>query len=254
MRGSKLAEAIVAAVDRIVSACKGSCTLDRAIKAIIGTIGRFSGQDATSYLDSYRAEMVMRDISEDKRLVGSPQVVTPGIHAEVLEVQVRCRTWGEFEAQLLERYGLDNVLQLSKQDFMEWVETPRKGRNASALLREFEEYFVRLSALDWTILDTSRILQFVKAVDVRDREQVVLLLETDDGLTTDWTMVKRVCARFDKRHEWGGKDSSLARLVLARKFDELSPARKEETRDWHERGSPLTGVPKGPLVEQPWKN
>ena len=28
------------------------------------------------------------------------------------------------------------------------------------------------------------------------------LLETDDGLTTDWAMVKWVCSRFDKRREW----------------------------------------------------
>ena len=53
------------------------------------------------------------------------------------------------------------------------------------LLREFEECFARLSALDMTVLDTSRVLLFVKVVDVRDREQVVLLLETDNGLTAD---------------------------------------------------------------------
>ena len=82
---------------------------------------------------------------------------------------------------------------------MEWVETPEKGRNALVLLREFEERFVRLSALDRTILDTSCVLLFVKLVDARDREQVGLLLETDDGLTADWAVVKRVCGRFDKR-------------------------------------------------------
>ena len=68
---------------------------------------------------------------------------------------------------------------------MEWVETPEKGRNMSALLWEFEERFTRLSALDRTILDTSRVLLFIKAVDGRDQEQVGLLLETDDGLTAD---------------------------------------------------------------------
>ena len=35
------------------------------------------------------------------------------------------------------------------------------------------------------MLDTSRVLFFVKAVDVRVREQVGLVLETDDGLTAD---------------------------------------------------------------------
>ena len=36
------------------------------------------------------------------------------------------------------------------------------------LLREFEERLARLSALDRTILDTSRVLLFVKSVDERD--------------------------------------------------------------------------------------
>ena len=63
----------------------------------------------------------------------------PGIHAEVLEVWAESRTWEEFEGRLLEKYRLDDALRLSKRDFMEWVESPVKGRNASVLLREFEE-------------------------------------------------------------------------------------------------------------------
>ena len=64
MRGSELAKAMAAAVDRIVSAREGTGALDRAIKAIVGTIGWFGGKNAMSYLESYRAEMVMRDIAE----------------------------------------------------------------------------------------------------------------------------------------------------------------------------------------------
>ena len=229
MRGSELAQAVAAAVDWIVSAREGTGTLDKAVEVVVGTIGWFSGIDATSYLESYRAEVVMKDILQDRQLTGFPWVATLCIHAEVLKVNSEYRTWGEFEERLLEKYGLDDVLRLSKRNFMEWVETLGKGRNASALLREFEERFTRLSAHDRTILDTSRVLMFVKAVDVRDREQVGLLLEIDDGLTTDWAVVKRVCSRFDKRREWGdeeirrtltgmeGGNSGLARakLILA---------------------------------------
>ena len=70
MRGSELAEAVTSAVDRIVSAREGTGALDRDIEAIVGTIGQFGGKDATSYLEAYRAEMVMRDISEDRRVAG----------------------------------------------------------------------------------------------------------------------------------------------------------------------------------------
>ena len=59
-----LAEAMASAVDRIVSAREGTGALDRAIEVVVGTIGRFSGKDATIYLASYWAEMFMRDIPE----------------------------------------------------------------------------------------------------------------------------------------------------------------------------------------------
>ena len=99
------------------------------------------------------------------------------------------------------------------------------------LLQEFEERFARLSALDRTFLDTSRVLLFVKSVDERDREQVGLLLKTDNGLTADWTVVKRVCSRFHKRREWVDKGSTGAGSVAARKVEVPPPTRRDENRD-----------------------
>ena len=72
-------------------------------------------------------------------------------------------------------------------------------------------------------MDTSRVLLFVKAVDARDRDQVGPLLETEDNLTADWAVVKRVCVRFDKWREWGDEVSSGPRPVPTRKFGEPSP-------------------------------
>ena len=39
MRGSDLVEAMASVVDRIVSAHEGTSALDRAIEAVVGTIG-----------------------------------------------------------------------------------------------------------------------------------------------------------------------------------------------------------------------
>ena len=97
---------------------EGTSALDGAIEAIVGTIGQFGGKYTTSYLEAYRAEMVMRDIPEDRRLTVFPRVAMPGIHAEVLEVRAKIQTWEEFEGRLLEKYGLDDALRLSKWDFM----------------------------------------------------------------------------------------------------------------------------------------
>ena len=243
MRGSELAEAMAVAVDRLVNAREGTGALDRAIESVVGTIGRFGGKDATSYLEAYRAEMIMRDIPTDRRLSGFPRVVAPSIHAEVLEVLAGCQTWEEFELRLLERYGLDDSLRLSRLDFMAWVESPGKGRNTTALLQEFEKRFARLSTLDRTVLETSRVLLFVKSVDALDREKVGLLLETDEGLTTDWAVVKRVCSRFDKRHEWS--DGAPKAPVRRPEVSVSAPARREETRPWLEKGSTSNDQVKG---------
>jgi hypothetical protein len=110
MRGADLVEAIASAVDQIVSAREGAGALDRAIEAVVGTIGRFSGRNATNYLEAYRAEMVVRDIPEDRRLSGFPPMVTPGIHAEVLEVREECGTWEEFQGRPLEKFVHDDAL------------------------------------------------------------------------------------------------------------------------------------------------
>ena len=51
------------------------------------------------------------------------------------------RDWGEFAEEVLEKYNYDDSLRLSRKDFMNWVNNPDKGQNASALLQEFESRF-----------------------------------------------------------------------------------------------------------------
>ena len=54
---------------------------------IVDMVGRFNGRDVTSYLEAYKAEILMPDILEDRRLSRLPQVVTLSIQTEVLEMQ-----------------------------------------------------------------------------------------------------------------------------------------------------------------------
>ena len=81
MRGSELAEAMAVAVDQLVSAREGTGALDRAIESIVGTIGRFGGKNATSYLEAYRAEMIMRDIPGEQTVFWIPWSGDAGRHA-----------------------------------------------------------------------------------------------------------------------------------------------------------------------------
>jgi hypothetical protein len=57
-------------------------------------------------------------------------------------------------------------------------------------------------------------------VDAGDREKIGLLLETDDGLTANWAVVKRVCGHFDKRRDWADADSVGASSIPAKKVEE----------------------------------
>ena len=81
------------------------------------------------------------------------------------------------------------------------------------LLQEFEKCFACLSALNQTILDTRKILLFIKSIGMMDREKVGLRLETDDRRTTDMTIVKRVYGYFDKQQDWNNKQLSTVGLV-----------------------------------------
>ena len=101
------------------------------------------------------------------------------------------------------------------------------------------------SALDQTMLDMNKVLLFIKSVDSCDRENVCLILETYDGLTTDWAMVNKVCIHFDKQREWNDKGSSSTGLTTMGIAGNV-PTRSEETRRWLESGRVLANVVNGP--------
>ena len=48
---------------------------------------------------------------------------------------------------------------------------------------------------------------------MRDIPENGQLSRSDDGLTIDWALVKRVCGHFDKRREWSDEGSWAARLA-----------------------------------------
>ena len=58
------------------------------------------------------------------------------------------------------------------------------------IFHEFEKCFVRLLALDRTVLYMSKVVSFLKVVDVQDREKVGLLLENDDSVAQEFASKK----------------------------------------------------------------
>ena len=141
MNGEDLTTIMVVAMDRMMQERDNTAGLDRAIETVVGTMGQFDGKDVSRYLEGYRAELLMRDVIAAKRLNSFARVVTPSLYREILEMIAESSFWEEFETKLLEKYGLDDSLQKSKKDLMDWVELRSKERNTTTLLQEFEKCF-----------------------------------------------------------------------------------------------------------------
>ena len=96
-RAEELVEVMTATMDRLINLRESTIWLDRAIEIIVGTSRRFNGKDVSSYLEIYKAERLMRDILEARKLATFVRVVVLSIHAKILELQVENRNWEEFE-------------------------------------------------------------------------------------------------------------------------------------------------------------
>ena len=127
---------------------------------------------------------------------------------------------------------------------MKWVELPGKGRNTTSLLQEFEKQFTQLSALDRTMLDTSKVLLFNKSIDSLDCEKVSLLLGTDEGFTTDWAMVKGIYTCFHKQRE--SNDGGLSTDPTTRRIAEEVLTQPNDARRRTDLGLVPTNMVEGP--------
>ena len=87
--------------------------------------------------------MLMRDILEGRLLTGLARVVMSSIYMETLMLQADSHNSKEFEGRLLESYGLDDSLKMSKKDLMDLVKLPRKQCNTPTILQQFKKRFVR---------------------------------------------------------------------------------------------------------------
>ena len=71
-------------------------------------------------------------------------------------------------------------------------------------------------------------------------------METDEGLTADWAMVKWVCNCFDKRREWIDDGKSSARSTTTGGRTAEVPTQSDKTRSRFESGPITTNVVEGP--------
>ena len=81
---------------------------------------------------------------------------------------------------------------------MKWIEIKNKKMSASRVYDEFDQMFSRLPNTDQVLLEEDKTFYFLKAVDMKDKQELGTLLEDDtqeNGLVADWIVVKRSCNR-----------------------------------------------------------
>ena len=65
---------------------------------------------------------------------------------------------------------------------MDWVDSPNKMLSANATFQELEQRIGRLSTLKQSIIDSTKVLLFIKVADMKDQMELGLLSENVDGL------------------------------------------------------------------------
>ena len=100
------------------------------------------------------------------------------------------------------KFAIGDSSKATRRGFKDWMETSDKGLKNLDVFSAFESRFGRLSARDQSILIPDKVIMFLRAVNVRDRKVLGVLLEdttTKSGLTETWESVRDIVARYTKR-------------------------------------------------------
>ena len=153
-------------------------------------------------------------------------VVMDGLQGNIHKIGQQHSMWAAFEEVLKTTCLVEDTLKVTRRRFKDWVETPKRSLKVLEFLTEFEKCFGRLSTRDQTMLLPDKVTMFVRAMDIRDRHDLGMLLEDEtmeSGLTGEWDYVRNSVAQFTKRKQWLGSEE--------KKTLELDPIPRAGTKD-----------------------
>ena len=90
-------------------------------------------------------------------------------------------------------FAIEDSSKVTRREFEDWVETSDKGMQILDVFSAFENRFRRLSTRDQAILTPDKVIMFLRAVDIRDRKDLGVLLEDttmESGFTEAWENVR----------------------------------------------------------------
>ena len=191
--------------ERMLQEQRSMSEIAASVERLVQRNGQFNGKDVSRYLRDYKAEMLRCRISEGLQVTSFNRVATDGLQASIHGIQQQNPRWEAFEEALKATFAIEDSSKATRRGFEDWVEAPDKGLKVVDVFSAFESRFGRLSARDQAILGPDKVIMFLRAVDIRDRKDLGVLLEdttTESGLTETWGSVREIVARYTKRGQW----------------------------------------------------
>ena len=193
--GSNLAGEFLRAMQMLMDHQSANVTGQGATKAlrdVIGKVGRFDGKNITKFLRTYTCEMEIYQVPENKMIETFDLAVVPEIRERVrlLHEDVYEHSWARFEERLRDEYFDEDSERMTKGAFLEWVEQrPGKQMGPSELLREFERRFGQLPLAERRLMEGRKSEMFLQASDEALEDRLLILLQdggAEGGFTPDW--------------------------------------------------------------------
>ena len=206
--GQNFAEDFVRAVQLFMGQQRESSTghgATKALKTVIGKVGRFDGKNITGFLRTYTCEMEIYQVPEARMIETFDLAVIPEIRERVRELhgEMHVNTWPRFAERLREEYFDEDTERMSKKAFLEWVEQqPGKSMGPNELLREFEKKFGQLPLSERRFLETRKSELFLQASDEALEDRLLLILQdgtAEGGFNPNWRRLEESVSLIAKQ-------------------------------------------------------
>ena len=184
-----------------------SPNLDRAVDGVLEKLGPFTGKDVTRFLQVFDAEMLHRNIPADLKKSNFHRVVAADVLPIIEELQRQDVEWEAFRRDLLGVFNYADSTKMTRRAFEAWVELDKKHGSVLETLTDFEAKFRQLSVREQTLLEPEKVVLFLRSVPYADRVELGKLMEsgeTETGLEEDWSRIRSICLRYEKRRTWLG--------------------------------------------------
>ena len=99
-----------------------------------------------------------------------------GLEGRIREIQATQTTWVGFERALLAKYMVEDASRMTRHTLIEWIVKKGKNMNALGVYNEFDQMYNHLPSTDQMFLKGDKVFYFLKAMDVKNRQELGSLL------------------------------------------------------------------------------